>query len=679
MKPLDDLASPEAYLAFVRAQAPSARRPAVPPAALSSWDRRLETVRAGLMKSFGRAPDSPCDLDPEVLGTLDRDGYVIERLTFQSRPGVRVTANLYRPEPVRDQIPAVLSVHGHWPWARIDPHVQARCIGLARRGYACLAVDAFGAGERAIEPGPGTYHGALVGAQLWPAGVPLLGLQVYDNRRAVDYLLTRSEVDPARLAITGASGGGNQTLYAGATDDRLAAVVPVCGVGTFESYLGAACCVCEVLVGGLTYATTGDVLALVAPRALMVVNATRDAVQFSVAEAAKSVAYASERFRLLGVPEKLRHVAIESGHDYNQPMREALYGWLDRWMREEGDGSPVAEPNLVLEDPQALRCYPDGGARPATIVTIPAFAVSEGKARLAALPPAPDHASRWEADAVRMRAALGEILGRFPARSDLRLVERDRNGKVTVEITPEPGLRLKATRKAGKAKGHGVVVILHPQGQDHVEPELIHAVGEGADALLVDLRASGRQKPQTAAIQGVPDHTEAEWGLWIGRPLLGQWVWDTMRWLDALDDSQIVFDGRKGVKVSRRPYRLVGVGPMGVVALAAAALDPRIDAVALVKAPITLVSPDSWKGIPMGILAPNLFDAGDIGHLAALMAPRRLVLAAGVEPTGSTAPVSRIEEAWSLTRSVYSTLKAPERLTILPTVDWPTIVARWIG
>src|SRR5207302_5586175 len=158
--------------------------------------------------------------------------------------------------------------------------VQARCIGLARLGYVCLAVDAFGAGERAVDPGPGTYHGGLLGASLWPAGVPLIGLQVYDNRRAVDYLASRPEVDPAKLAITGASGGGNQSFYAGATDERLAAVIPVCGIGTYDAYLKTACCVCELNVAGAAYATAGDLLAMVAPRALLVISATRDAFQF---------------------------------------------------------------------------------------------------------------------------------------------------------------------------------------------------------------------------------------------------------------------------------------------------------------------------------------------------------------------------------------------------------------
>src|SRR5262249_20853279 len=154
----------------------------------------------------------------------------------------------------------------------------------------------------------------------------------------------RPEVDGERLGITGASGGGNQTMYAGALDERLGAVVPVCSVGTYEAYLRAACCVCEVLPGVLRFAEEGDVLALVGPRALLVINATRDAPQFSVAEAARSVARARPVFELLGAADRLRHTTFESGHDYSRPMREAMYGWMTRWLKGEGDGRPVPEP-----------------------------------------------------------------------------------------------------------------------------------------------------------------------------------------------------------------------------------------------------------------------------------------------------------------------------------------------
>src|SRR5262249_17413180 len=153
----------------------------------------------------------PCPLEPKVVGTLDRPKYRIEKLIFQSRTDVWVTANVYVPKAGK-KFPAVLAVHGHWAGARRDPVVQARCLGLAQLGFVVLAVDAFGSGERYTEPAPGTYHGALYGSTLWPAGQTLLGMQVYDNRRAIDYLLTRPDVDGTKLGITGASGGGNQSM-----------------------------------------------------------------------------------------------------------------------------------------------------------------------------------------------------------------------------------------------------------------------------------------------------------------------------------------------------------------------------------------------------------------------------------------------------------------------------------
>src|SRR5207248_9260624 len=166
----------------------------------------------------------PCELEARNLGTLERDGYKIEKIVFQSRPDVWVTANAYVPA-ITEKIPAVLVVHGHWAGARRDPVVQARCLGLVKLGFFVLAVDAFGAGERYTKPAKGTYHGALYGVTLWPTGHSLLGMQVYDNRRAVDYLLTRKEVN-GKLGITGASGGGNQSMNAGGLDDRIQAVVP---------------------------------------------------------------------------------------------------------------------------------------------------------------------------------------------------------------------------------------------------------------------------------------------------------------------------------------------------------------------------------------------------------------------------------------------------------------------
>ena len=254
------------YEDFIRAQGADLRSGDEPPADRKAWEIRREALRGAMFAAMGPFPDKPCDLDAKIVGVLKRDGYRIEKILFQSRPDVWVTAHAFVPEGAIGKAAAVLAVHGHWAWARRDPVVQARCLGLVKLGFFVLALDAFGAGERHPTPGKGTYHGALLGASLWPAGQTLLGMQVYDNRRAVDYLLTRPEVDGDRLGVTGASGGGNQTLYAGALDERFKAVVPVCSVGNYQAYLQAACCVCEVLPGALRFTEEGDVLGLVAPR-----------------------------------------------------------------------------------------------------------------------------------------------------------------------------------------------------------------------------------------------------------------------------------------------------------------------------------------------------------------------------------------------------------------------------
>jgi dienelactone hydrolase len=562
----------------------------------------------------------------------------------------------------------------------MDPHVQPRCIALAKLGYAVLCVDAFGAGERAIEPGAGTYHGALTGASLWPAGCSLLGLQAYDNRRAVDYLSSRPEVDATLLAITGASGGGNQTLYAGAMDERFKAVIPVCGIGTYDAYLTTACCVCEINASGAVQATTADLLAMIAPRALLVISATRDALQFSVDEAAKSIVQARNRFRLLGVEEKIRHVAIESGHDYNQPMREAMYGWVEKWLKGRGDGSPVPEPKVSLEDIDAIRCYPDGAHRPRSIVTIPRFARRQGETLLASASKVADHRQRWDADAARMRAALrDQILGGFPPRVPLQVKSSLTESGREVEITTEPGLRSRAIVLPKPLQPRGTALIVSSGRLASDTPDAKSKVGKIdtlcreataaglATLLIAQPRATGTDVPGVGPIADVVDHTPAEWAIWVGRPLLGQWVWDIVRWLDLLDDlnAQTSKDPAD-VKVAGRPYVVVGVGAMAVAAVVAAALDSRIAAVACSDGLVSYVARNDlpWRGVPMGLLVPNILDVGDIGHLAALTAPRPLTIGRCVEPDGEIASPERVRAAFAYCETVYRLIGASNKLRI---------------
>lgn len=628
------------YLEFIKTHAAALRADDAPPVSLEAWDKQRETLRAHLRHAWGGFPKTPCPLEPRVLDTLPRDGYRIEKIIFQTLPGLWMTANAYVPDRL-GPLPTVLSVHGHWPGAKQDPNIQARSIGLAKLGFFVLAVDALGAGERGIGNALGEYHGDMVAATLWPIGRPLSGLQVYENGRAVDYLLTRPEVDGARIGITGASGGGNQSMYAGAWDERFKAIVPVCSVGNYQSYLGAACCMCEVVPGALSFTEEWAVLALTAPRALLVINATQDARQFSVGEAAKSLALATPVYALYGKPENVRHATFESGHDYSQPMRETMYGWMALHLQGEGDGAPIPEPAMVLEDPETLRCYP-GDSRPGDWMTIPKFAAREGRA-LAKRLNAPTTLEAWHTMASGMRERLDRdvLWGTDPASS-----------------APVPGSPFLPPISAGGTPS-GTVLLLSLDTQAGAEEIALTSAltSAGRTVLKLQLRATGAYAQPGDAIGRAPDHNTAEWALWTGPPLLGQWVRDVRAALSAIEVEGGDLAG----------LTVVGIGPGGVVALCAAALDHRIQEVATVGALASYITDVPYEGQRLGIMAPGILrEAGDIPHVAALIAPRRLIIAGGVSGDGQTLSGERLEAQYHFTQAVYEFESALGALSLLP-------------
>lgn len=658
---------------FIRDQAKKLREKDEAPRSKADWEKRRTDLRAKMIAAMGDFPEKPSDLEPRIIGTLKRDGYAIEKLIFQSRPNVWVTATAYVPD-VKGKVPAVLVVHGHWAWARRDPVVQSRCIGLAKHGFFVLAVDAFGAGERFTNPARGTYHGALYGSTLWPSGHTLLGMQVYDNRRAVDYILSRPEVN-GKIGITGASGGGNQSMYAGALDERFGAVVPVCSVGNFQSYLKAACCVCEVLPGALTFTEEGDVLGLVAPRALLVINASKDGIQFSPAEAEKSVARAKDIFKLYDVGTKLKHQVFESPHDYNQQMREAMYGWMTLHLKGEGKGEPIPEPKLTIEKPEDLACFPDPKDRPKGFLTPPLFAAMAGKELIAKADKlAPDHPEMWEATAMGMREDLKKLIGPLP---EIVKQEIYLQGTIAInaglqvgqsEVKPETGISLQVSsrlhRGGKKAPFHLVLLRQTDSANNEPPPVLEWLCTRGESGISVRVRGTGEDKPKGDAIAGSPDHNSAEHALWIGRSLLSQWI----------ADVRAVVAACRAVDAKKR-YILGGMNAFALPALVAAAMYPDlVDSLILIDPPISYVTDTPYAaGTPMGILAPGILKVGDIPHLAGLVAPRRLIIAGGTMLNGKKLNEKELQEAFAFTTKVYKAMKAPEKLTITEKTDWEKI------
>jgi cephalosporin-C deacetylase-like acetyl esterase len=644
------------YLAFIKRQAAELRKNDKPPATLGEWQKQRKERRANLIAALGGFPEEKCPLDPKKHGEFKRDGYRVEKITFQTRPGIRMTANAYVPDR-KGKLPAILMVHGHWRGAKQDPVVQARCIGAAKLGFFVLCVDAFGAGERGIDTKLGEYHGEMVAATLLPSGLTLAGLQVWENMRAVDYLLTRPEVDGDRIGIPGASGGGNKKMYAGALDERFKSIVPVCSVGNYQAYLGAACCMCEVVPGALTFTEESGVLSLVAPRALMVINATMDAFQFSVGEAKKSIAAATPVFQLYDKPANIRHTIFVSRHDYSKPMREAMYGWMTLHLKGEGDGSPIFEPEMKTEDPETLRCFP-GDTRPKDWVTLPQFAAAEGKK---ALEKRPNYRGAKAGIEVRRTKLREQVLGGFPE------VEA---AKSNAPFESEPGIALNPRVEPGNAdiRPHPVVILLNLEGAEKAATSDIAAAvrKERWTLITVDLRVTGSLSLPSFRIGRAPDHNSAQWALWTGRPLLGQWTFDVRRLVDSVARDE---------KELPKEIIVIGEGPAGLVALCAAATDSRITRVAAVGTLASFISDVPYEGQRLGVIAPGILrEVGDVADLAALAAPRRVVIAGGVHGNGKPLTGDELRKTYGSAAGAWEFLKSKEKLIVEEKTDAAVVI-----
>ncbi len=640
----DEIPANKQYQAFVQKQAAELRKNDKAPATLGEWQKQEAELRKSLLAAWGGEacfPPKPCDLNPQQHGEpLKRDGYTVEKLTFQTRPGVRMTANLYVPDNAKKKpAPAILQVHGHWKGAKQDPVVQSRCIGAAKLGFVVLCVDAFGAGERGIGTALGEYHGEMTAATLFPLGTPLSGLQVYENMRAVDYLETRPEVDKDKIGITGASGGGNQTMYAGAWDKRFKCVVPVCSVGNYQAYLQAACCMCEVVPGALKFTEEWAVLGLIAPRALMVINATKDAVQFSVGEAKKSLALTAPVFKLFDKPDNLQHAIFEGPHDYSKPMREAMYGFMALHLKGEGKGDPIPEPKFETEKPEDLRCFP-GDTRPKDFMTLPKFAAQEGK-RLRDGKLTLSTKEEWDREAEARRTVLLKLV-----RSPGGLSASWSLLPTTIALDPEEGVKLSGRVETGGLTAP-VVVLLNLDGAASAQKGELYRELKKSRAIVVtfDLRGTGTLAASGDRIGRAPDHNSAEWGLWLGRPLLEQWCTDLQRALTVLREGD------------EREIVVIGEGPAGLVALCAAATDKCITKAAAVNTLASFVTDEPYTNQRLGTLAPGILrDVGDVAHIAALCAGKRVVIAGGVSGGGQSLKVDKLASAYEPASRVFKLL-----------------------
>ncbi|MEA1950758.1 MAG: prolyl oligopeptidase family serine peptidase, partial [Planctomycetota bacterium] len=243
---------------------------------LDDWKAKKGVYRRQLLEMLGLDPmPERTDLKAAVTGTVESDGFNVENVHFQSRPGLYVTGNLYLPKGLAKPAPAILYVCGHGGEKKDGisfgnkTHYRHHGCWFARNGYVCLMIDTLQLGE--IE---GIHHGTYREKMWWwnNRGYTPAGVEAWNCVRALDYLETRKEVDPRRMGVTGRSGGGAYSWWITAIDDRIKAAAPVAGITDLENYVVDGCveghCDCMFMVN--TYRWDYPLLAaLAAPRPLL--------------------------------------------------------------------------------------------------------------------------------------------------------------------------------------------------------------------------------------------------------------------------------------------------------------------------------------------------------------------------------------------------------------------------
>jgi len=325
----------------------------------------VKGVQERIQQSFGPFPERT-PLNPQITGVVDRDTYQIEKLIFESRPGFLVTANVYIPKGQKFPVPGVIGTCGHSTNGKAAEAYQSFAQGLARQGYVCLIYDPISQGERLQYPdeklkskiSPGVGEHLYAGNQQFLVGEFLGMWRAWDGIRALDYLLTREEVDPKHVGVTGNSGGGTMTTWLCGVERRWTMAAPSCFVTTFrrnmENELPADTeqCPPKALALHLDHA---DFLAAMAPKPVIILGKEKDF--FDARGVEEAYARLKRLYKLLGAEDNISMFIGPSDHGYSQENREAMYQWFNR---ATGIGHTETEPEIAIEKDETLQCTPNG-------------------------------------------------------------------------------------------------------------------------------------------------------------------------------------------------------------------------------------------------------------------------------------------------------------------------------
>ncbi|HEY5910308.1 MAG TPA: CocE/NonD family hydrolase [Verrucomicrobiae bacterium] len=563
-------------------------------------------------------------LHATVTRTLNRGDYVVDMVHYQSRPGLYVTGNLYRPAKTAAgaRLPAILYVCGHSPRPRNGNKTayQSHGIWFARRGYVCLVLDTLEMGELTC-----THHGTYREGRWWwlSRGYTPAGVECWNGVRGIDYLSSRPDVDPGRIGVTGISGGGAATTWISAADERVTVSVPVSGWSDLVSHVahrvvnGHCDCMFNYNIYQWPYAR---VLGMIAPRPLLFVNSDADTI-FPMDGNERLINRLERLYSLFGAGDIVDSVVSVGGHAYRQDIRQAAFRFMNIYLKEDSRAIQDSEVDLVTSGPnevhpippEQLRVFPQDSDFPKDAINsrIDYEFVPLAKPAL----PEPAQFEAWKAEKLqRLRQlAFHHFPERIPAATTV-----ETNGTSIARVNTEPAIsiRLRAVRLSGS---DSTKVWLYISGSD---------VGEAPPAWFSDCAAAqdGIYVCEPRGIGGTrwttknpPNYVERSHYL-LGRTVDSGRVWDIIasaRYLHALHNG-------------KAEVYLAGDGPTAVLATYAALLEPDVAGLGLSRPPASHMATNAPP--LLGVLRVL-----DVPQAIGLLAPRPVTIIGLAPEIGQTA------------------------------------------
>lgn len=515
----------------------------------------VREVKAKIRSCFGPMP-AKTPLNAKVTGKIDRDAYTIEKVIFESRPGFLVTSNLYIPKNRKFPLPGVVASCGHSNNGKAGDTYQSFAQGLARQGYVVLIFDPIGQGERLqyvnekldSKIGNGVQEHLYISNQQLLTGENFPAWRAWDGIRALDYLLSRPEVDPKHVGLTGNSGGGTMTTWLCGLDDRWTMAAPGCFVTTVRRNLenelpqDSEQYPPKMLALGLDH---DDFIAAMAPKPVILLAKERD--YFDVRGTEEAFTRLKHLYKLLGAPDNIAMFTGPTGHGYSQENREAMYRWFNRVTKVSDAQS---EPAITLEKDETLACTPRGQVAELNSRTVFSFTAETSKALAK---------TRQRLSGAALQQAVTEVL-QLPPRNgtpDARILNRiTRRQYPTKDFTAyaietEPNVQAIVYRLSdaphysrpltGQKRAVLYVSHLSSDAELREEPLLRELLASEANASFYtcDVRGIGESLPNTCGENHffMPygnDYFYAGHSLMLDWPYVGQKTFDVLRVLDWL-------------------------------------------------------------------------------------------------------------------------------------------------